>query len=55
MNIPKGFIYFSYFVYRLNLMTSQQELGKNLENKALQKIAISKSVDNQKNSAPLFF
>ena len=30
-------------------MTSQQELGKNVENRALQKIAISKSVDNKKN------
>ena len=30
-------------------MTSQQELGKNVENRALQKIAISKSVDNVDN------
>ena len=29
-------------------MTSQQEFGKNVENRALQKIAISKSVDNKK-------
>ena len=29
-------------------MTSQQEWGKNVENRALQKIAISKSVDNKK-------
>ena len=37
------------------MTTSQQEWGKNVENRALQKIAISKSVDNKKNPDPLFF